>query len=134
MVEFENGCSDLLEVKASLVNGLLLQQSPGHENPVILASQTPFSVSGVEALMILVSVVKWVDEVILDAPYAITKEFMKKLFNEYKIDYIIHGDDPCLLPEELMLMPLLKRMVVISRSNALKECRAPTLLVLILLF
>jgi ethanolamine-phosphate cytidylyltransferase len=24
---------------------------------------------------------------------------MNKLFNEYKIDYIIHGDDPCILPD-----------------------------------
>uniref|UniRef100_A0A0A9CXM4 Similar to Os11g0123400 n=1 Tax=Arundo donax TaxID=35708 RepID=A0A0A9CXM4_ARUDO len=24
---------------------------------------------------------------------------MNKLFNEYNIDYIIHGDDPCLLPD-----------------------------------
>lgn len=24
---------------------------------------------------------------------------MKTLFKEYKIDYIIHGDDPCLLPD-----------------------------------
>ena len=24
---------------------------------------------------------------------------MKKLFDEYNIDYIIHGDDPCLLPD-----------------------------------
>ncbi|KAG5552758.1 hypothetical protein RHGRI_010751 [Rhododendron griersonianum] len=45
------------------------------------------------------SVLKWVDEVIPDAPYAITEEFMKKLFDEYNIDYIIHGDDPCLLPD-----------------------------------
>ncbi|KAJ6790668.1 putative ethanolamine-phosphate cytidylyltransferase [Iris pallida] len=49
--------------------------------------------------MIMVGAVKWVDEVIPDAPYAITEEFMKKLFNEYNIDYIIHGDDPCLMPD-----------------------------------
>ncbi|XP_074583530.1 ethanolamine-phosphate cytidylyltransferase-like isoform X1 [Curcuma longa] len=49
--------------------------------------------------MIMVRAVKWVDEVIHDAPYAITEEFMKKLFTEYQIDYIIHGDDPCLLPD-----------------------------------
>lgn len=47
----------------------------------------------------MVSGVKWVDEVIPDAPYAITEEFMKKLFEEYNIDYIIHGDDPCILPD-----------------------------------
>jgi len=40
-----------------------------------------------------------VDEVIPNAPYAITEQFMKALFNDYKIDYIIHGDDPCLLPD-----------------------------------
>jgi len=49
--------------------------------------------------MIMVGAVKWVDEVIPDAPYAITEEFMHKLFNDYGIDYIIHGDDPCLLPD-----------------------------------
>jgi len=49
--------------------------------------------------MLMVSAVKWVDEVISDAPYAINEEFMKKLFTEYSIDYIIHGDDPCLLPD-----------------------------------
>ncbi|KAI7745059.1 hypothetical protein M8C21_034025 [Ambrosia artemisiifolia] len=50
-------------------------------------------------VMLMVSAVKWVDEVIPDAPYAITEEFMKKLFDEYNIDYIIHGDDPCILPD-----------------------------------
>lgn len=49
--------------------------------------------------MIMVNAVKWVDEVIPDAPYAITEEFMRKLFDEYDIDYIIHGDDPCVLPD-----------------------------------
>ena len=49
--------------------------------------------------MIMVSAVKWVDDIIPDAPYAITEEFMNKLFTEYNIDYIIHGDDPCLLPD-----------------------------------
>lgn len=47
----------------------------------------------------LVSGLKWVDEVIANAPYAITEEFMNTLFNKYNIDYIIHGDDPCLLPD-----------------------------------
>lgn len=47
----------------------------------------------------MVESVKWVNEVIKDAPYDINEDFMKKLFNEYNIDYIIHGDDPCLLPD-----------------------------------
>ncbi|KOM37294.1 hypothetical protein LR48_Vigan03g067500 [Vigna angularis] len=49
--------------------------------------------------LMMVNAVKWVDEVIPEAPYAITEEFMKKLFDEYKIDFIIHGDDPCVLPD-----------------------------------
>jgi ethanolamine-phosphate cytidylyltransferase len=49
--------------------------------------------------LIMVYAVMWVDEVIPEAPYAITEEFMKKLFDEYNIDYIIHGDDPCVLPD-----------------------------------
>ena len=24
---------------------------------------------------------------------------MEELFNEYQIDYIVHGDDPCILPD-----------------------------------
>jgi ethanolamine-phosphate cytidylyltransferase len=47
----------------------------------------------------LVSGLKWVDEVIPNAPYEITEEFMNTLFNKYNIDYILHGDDPCLLPD-----------------------------------
>ena len=39
------------------------------------------------------------DEVITDAPYAITDQFLNRLFHEYNIDYVIHGDDPCLLPD-----------------------------------
>ncbi|KAL4343931.1 hypothetical protein AHAS_Ahas11G0127700 [Arachis hypogaea] len=44
-------------------------------------------------------VVGLVDEVITDAPYAITEEFLNRLFYEYNIDYVIHGDDCCLLPD-----------------------------------
>lgn len=47
----------------------------------------------------MVRSVKWVDEIIPDAPYEINEEFMNKLFTEHRIDYIIHGDDPCLLPD-----------------------------------
>ena len=59
--------------------------------------------------LVLVSGLKWVDEVITDAPYAITEEFMNHLFHEYKIDYIIHGDDPCLLPDGTDAFALAKK-------------------------
>ncbi|CAM8960823.1 hypothetical protein QQ045_005051 [Rhodiola kirilowii] len=64
----------------------------------IIANKGP-PVTPLDERMIMVKAVKWVDEVIPDAPYAITEEFMKKLFDEYNIDYIIHGDDPCILPD-----------------------------------
>lgn len=57
----------------------------------------------------LVKGLKWVDEVIPNAPYAITEKFMSSLFNEHKIDYIIHGDDPCLLPDGSDAYALAKR-------------------------
>uniref|UniRef100_A0A7N0RAN2 Ethanolamine-phosphate cytidylyltransferase n=1 Tax=Kalanchoe fedtschenkoi TaxID=63787 RepID=A0A7N0RAN2_KALFE len=64
----------------------------------IIANKGP-PVTPLDERIIMVKAVKWVDEVIPDAPYAITEEFMKKLFDEYSIDYIIHGDDPCILPD-----------------------------------
>ncbi|KAK7394907.1 hypothetical protein VNO78_15448 [Psophocarpus tetragonolobus] len=64
----------------------------------IIANKGP-PVTPLHERLIMVNAVKWVDEVIPEAPYAITEEFMKKLFDEYKIDFIIHGDDPCVLPD-----------------------------------
>lgn len=64
----------------------------------IIANKGP-PVTPLHERMIMVNAVKWVDDVITDAPYAITEDFMKKLFDEYNIDYIIHGDDPCVLPD-----------------------------------
>lgn len=58
----------------------------------------------------LVSGLKWVDEVIGNAPYAITEQFMNRLFDEYNVDYIIHGDDPCLLPDGTDAYELAKKV------------------------
>ncbi|KAI4965528.1 hypothetical protein ZWY2020_051617 [Hordeum vulgare] len=71
--------------------------------------------------MKMVRAVKWVDDVIPDAPYAITEDFMNKLFNEYNIDYIIHGDDPCLLPDDIvgrMLLCVRERPVSDNNSHS----------------
>ena len=32
-------------------------------------------------------------------PYDLTPEFLNELFTKHRIDYVIHGDDPCLLPD-----------------------------------
>lgn len=75
----------------------------------IIANKGP-PVTPLNERMIMVKGVKWVDQVISDAPYAITEDFMKKLFNEYDIDYIIHGDDPCLLPDGTDAYALAKKV------------------------
>ena len=49
----------------------------------------------------MVASVKWVDEIIDDTPYEITENFMAELFDKHNIDFIVHGDDPCLLPVRL---------------------------------
>lgn len=48
---------------------------------------------------LLVDAVKWVDEIVKGVPYDLSPEFVEELFTKHKIDYIIHGDDPCLLPD-----------------------------------
>jgi ethanolamine-phosphate cytidylyltransferase len=42
------------------------------------------------------SACKWVDEVIRDAPYDLTEAWVTTLVEKYAIDYIVHGDDPCI--------------------------------------
>ncbi|QHO49817.1 Ethanolamine-phosphate cytidylyltransferase [Arachis hypogaea] len=90
---YMDGCFDLMHYGHA--NALRQAKALGDElvaglgsDEEILANKGP-SVFGL----------KWVDEVITDAPYAITEEFLNHLFYEYNIDYVIPGDDPCLLPD-----------------------------------
>ncbi|CAO2822956.1 unnamed protein product [Amaranthus hypochondriacus] len=100
---YMDGCFDLMHYGHA--NALRQAKALGDELVVgvvsdeeILANKGP-PVLSMEERLALVGGLKWVDEVIPNAPYAITEQFMKTLFKEYKIDYIIHGDDPCLLPD-----------------------------------
>ena len=34
----------------------------------------------------------------VDVPYDLTPKFLEELLTKHKIDYVIHGDDPCILP------------------------------------
>ncbi|CAD7697040.1 unnamed protein product [Ostreobium quekettii] len=52
-----------------------------------------------EERLLLVDAVKWVDEVLTGVPYELSPEFTQELFTKHRIDYIVHGDDPCLLPD-----------------------------------
>ncbi len=40
---------------------------------------------------------KFVDEVITGVPYVMNEEYIKYIIEKYKIDYIVHGDDPCIV-------------------------------------
>ncbi|KAF7845177.1 ethanolamine-phosphate cytidylyltransferase [Senna tora] len=100
---YMDGCFDMMHY--GHCNALRQARALGDELVVgvvsdaeIIANKGP-PVTPLNERLIMVNAVKWVDEVITEAPYAITEEFMNKLFNEYNIDYIIHGDDPCILPD-----------------------------------
>lgn len=100
---YMDGCFDLMHYGHA--NAIRQAKALGDELVVgvvsdeeIIANKGP-PVLPMEERLALVSGLKWVDEVIANAPYEITEEFMNQLFNEHKIDYIIHGDDPCLLPD-----------------------------------
>lgn len=69
---------------------------------------------------------KFVDEIIQNAPYDLTPEFTHKLKDQYKIDYIVHGDDPCITcdgkdayatAKELNMFKTIKRTEGISTTD-----------------
>ncbi|KAK9268869.1 hypothetical protein L1049_000634 [Liquidambar formosana] len=100
---YMDGCFDLMHYGHA--NALRQAKALGDELVVgvvsdeeIITNKGP-PVLSMEERLVLVSGLKWVDQVIANAPYEITEQFMNSLFNEHKIDYIIHGDDPCLLPD-----------------------------------
>lgn len=100
---YMDGCFDLMHYGHA--NALRQAKALGDELVVgvvsdeeIVANKGP-PVLSMDERLALVGGLKWVDEVIPNAPYEITEQFMKTLFKEYRIDYIIHGDDPCLLPD-----------------------------------
>lgn len=40
---------------------------------------------------------KFVDEVVPNVPYVMTDEYLQWMIKEYRIDYVVHGDDPCIV-------------------------------------
>jgi ethanolamine-phosphate cytidylyltransferase len=40
---------------------------------------------------------KWVDEVVADVPYDVPDGYYADIIKKYNIDYIVHGDDPCIV-------------------------------------
>jgi len=40
---------------------------------------------------------KFVDEVVEGCPYVMNEEYLNHVISKYNIDYVIHGDDPCIV-------------------------------------
>eukprot|EP01046_Picozoa_sp_COSAG06_P010285 COSAG06_NODE_560_length_14294_cov_16.177739_5_plen_110_part_00 len=40
---------------------------------------------------------KFVDEVVPECPYVMDDDYLAMIFDKYKIDYVVHGDDPCIV-------------------------------------
>jgi ethanolamine-phosphate cytidylyltransferase len=40
---------------------------------------------------------KFVDEVVPNCPYIMNESYLNYILQEYRVDYVIHGDDPCLV-------------------------------------
>ena len=43
----------------------------------------------------MVKTCKFVDEVVEDCPYVMSPEYLEWVIQEYRIDYVVHGSDPC---------------------------------------
>ena len=50
-----------------------------------------------EERLAMVKGCKFVDEVVPDCPYVMSEEYLDWVMKTYKIDYVIHGDDPCIV-------------------------------------
>jgi ethanolamine-phosphate cytidylyltransferase len=45
----------------------------------------------------MVAACKFVDEVVPDCPYIMNKKYLDFVIEKYRIDFVIHGDDPCIV-------------------------------------
>eukprot|EP00934_Nitzschia_sp_Nitz4_P002938 Nitzschia sp. Nitz4//scaffold150_size53981//3589//4949//NITZ4_006668-RA/size53981-snap-gene-0.59-mRNA-1//-1//CDS//3329537044//2928//frame0 len=50
-----------------------------------------------EERVVMVQSCKFVDEVVPDCPYIMNKEYLDWVVDKYNIDYVVHGDDPCIV-------------------------------------
>ena len=50
-----------------------------------------------EERMTMVKGCKFVDEVVPNCPYIMTTDYLDYIFETYDVDYVVHGDDPCIV-------------------------------------
>jgi len=100
---YMDGCFDMMHYGHA--NALRQAKACGDELVVGLIPDSEIvrckgpPVQNEEERMTMVRSVKWVDEVITGVPYDLHPDFIHELFTKHRVDYIVHGDDPCLLPD-----------------------------------
>lgn len=52
---------------------------------------------------------KFVDEVVEGVPYIMNDEYLEYVIQKYRIDYIVHGDDPCIVDGKNVYETAVKR-------------------------
>ena len=45
----------------------------------------------------MVRACKWVDEVVPEVPYIMSEEYLRWVIQAHRIDFVVHGDDPCIV-------------------------------------
>lgn len=100
---YMDGCFDMmhyghanaLRQAAALGDQLVVGLIPDSE---ILRCKGP-PVMDEDERRIMIDSVKWVGQVITGVPYELTPAFLDELLTKHRIDYVVHGDDPCILPD-----------------------------------
>jgi ethanolamine-phosphate cytidylyltransferase len=98
---FMDGAFDLLHF--GHMNAFRLARSLGTHLVVGVNSDESITQCKGEPLMsdherlTMVSSCKFVDEVVPGCPYIMSAEYLNWAIDKYKIDFVIHGDDPCIV-------------------------------------
>ena len=98
---FMDGAFDMMHY--GHMNAFRLARSLGHKLIVgVNSDESIMQCKGAPLLndeerLTMVKGCKFVDEVIPECPYIMNKEYLDYVFEEHKIDYVIHGDDPCIV-------------------------------------
>lgn len=94
-----DGCFDVMHFGHS--NALRQAKALGDELLVGVCSSREIAIHKGPSVMSddervgVVSGMKWVDEILRDAPYVLTDDFLRTLIETHRIDLVVHGDDPC---------------------------------------
>ena len=92
----------------------------------------------------MVSCCKFVDEVVPGCPYIMNEEYLAYVIDKYDIDYVVHGDDPCIVngkdvydtakklgkyksiprTEGVSTTDIMGRMLLMSKEHHLQGCLA----------